>query len=49
MGAGIARETIGDICVGKGSCDFFVTAEIADYVAQNFFSAGKRALTEFVL
>ena len=29
MGAGIGRETVGDICVGKGSCDFFVTAEIA--------------------
>ena len=29
MGAGIARETVGDICVGKGSCTFFVTAEIA--------------------
>ena len=24
MGAGVARETVGDICVGKGSCDFFV-------------------------
>ena len=23
MGAGVARETVGDICVGKGSCDFF--------------------------
>ena len=32
MGAGIARETVGDICVGKGSCDFFVTAEIAPYI-----------------
>ena len=44
MGAGIARETIGDICVGKGSCDFFVTAEIARYVAQNFLSAGRTKL-----
>ena len=26
IGAGISRENIGDICVGKGSCDFFVTA-----------------------
>ena len=41
MGAGIARETIGDICVGKGSCDFFVTAEIAPYVLQNFSGAGR--------
>ncbi len=41
MGAGIGRETVGDICVGAGSCDFFVTAEIAPYVEQNFLSAGR--------
>ena len=41
MGAGIARETVGDICVSKSSCDFFVTAEIAPYVLQNFTSAGR--------
>ena len=41
MGAGIARETVGDICVGKEHCDFFVTAEIAPYVLQNFISAGR--------
>ena len=41
MGAGIARETVGDICVGKESCDFFVTAEVAPYVLQNFLSAGR--------
>ena len=41
MGAGIARETVGDICVGKGCCDFFVTAEVAPYVEQNFLSAGR--------
>ena len=45
MGAGIARETVGDICVGSGSCDFFVTAEIAPYVAQNFLSAGRTKLS----
>ena len=44
MGAGIARETVGDICVGKGCCDFFVTAEIAPYVEQNFLSAGRTKL-----
>ena len=44
MGAGIARETLGDICVGKGSCDFFVTAEIAPYIEQNFLSAGRTRL-----
>lgn len=44
MGAGIGRETVGDICVGKGRCDFFVTAEIAPYVLQNFISAGRTKL-----
>ena len=41
MGEGIARETVGDICVGKGECDFFVTAEIAPYILQNFIGAGR--------
>jgi RNA-binding protein YlmH len=41
MGAGIRRECIGDICVGKGRCDFFVTAEIAPYLLQNFTDAGR--------
>ncbi len=44
MGAGIARETVGDICVGNGSCDFFVTAEIAPYILQNFTGAGRTKL-----
>lgn len=44
MGAGIARETIGDICVGTGCCDFFVTAEIAPYILQNFVTAGRTKL-----
>lgn len=41
MGVGIGRETVGDICVGKESCDFFVTGEIAPYIEQNFTSAGR--------
>ena len=41
MGEGIARETVGDICVGKGQCDFFVTSEIAPYILQNFTGAGR--------
>lgn len=41
MGCGISRESIGDICVGKGSCDFFVTEEIAPYLLQNFTGAGR--------
>ena len=44
MGCGISRETVGDICVGKGSCDFFVTADIAPYLLQNFTSAGRTKL-----
>lgn len=44
MGAGIGRETVGDICVGKDHCDFFVTAEIAPYIIQNFTSAGRTKL-----
>lgn len=44
MACGIARETLGDICVGKGSCDFFVTAQIADFVEQNLCSVGRAKL-----
>ena len=44
MGSGIARETIGDICVGNNSCDFFVTTEIAPYLLQNFTNAGRTKL-----
>ncbi len=44
MGAGIARESVGDICVGKESCDFFVTVEIAPYILQSFTSAGRTRL-----
>lgn len=44
MGSGIAREAVGDICVNKGSCDFFVTAEIAPYILQNFTGAGRTRL-----
>lgn len=44
MGAGIARETVGDICVNKGSCDFFVTQEIAPYILQNLTGAGRAKL-----
>jgi len=45
MGAGIAREAVGDICVGSASCDFLVTAEIAPYLLQNLTSAGRAKLT----
>lgn len=44
MGAGISRESVGDICVSKGRCDFFVTREIAPYLLQNFTGAGRAKL-----
>lgn len=44
MGCGISRESVGDICVGQGSCDFFVTDEIAPYLLQSFSSAGRAKL-----
>lgn len=44
MGAGIKRETVGDILVGQGRCDFFLLAEIAPYVEQNLISAGRTHL-----
>ena len=44
MGAGIAREAVGDICVSRGSCDFFVTTEISPYILQNFNDAGRAKL-----
>ena len=44
MGAGIGRETIGDILVGNGFCDFFAAAEITPYLLQNFTSAGRTKL-----
>ena len=44
MGAGVARDSVGDICVGNGSCDFLVSAEIAPWLLQNFTSAGRTKL-----
>ena len=44
MGIGIKRETVGDIYVGNGTCDFLVTREILPYVLDNFLSAGRTKL-----
>lgn len=44
MGAGIARETVGDILINGNSCDFLVTAQIAPYILQNLSSAGRTKL-----
>ena len=44
MGIGIKRETVGDIYVSAGQCDFFVTKEILPYVLDNFLTAGRTKL-----
>ena len=44
IGSGISRDAIGDICVGKGSCDFFTSSEITPWLLQNFISAGRTKL-----
>lgn len=44
MGAGVSRETVGDISTQVGRCQFFITAEIAPYILQNLASAGRTAL-----
>ena len=44
MGSGIKRETVGDIYVASGSCDFLVLREILPYVLQNLTSAGRTKL-----
>ena len=44
MGCGVKRETVGDIYVSEGSCDFLVTREILPYLLQNFLSAGRTKL-----
>lgn len=45
MGSGIKRETLGDLYVGQGQCDFLVTREILPYVLQNLTSAGRAQLS----
>ena len=45
MGCGIKRETVGDIYVRPGCCDFLVTREILPYVLQNLESAGRVKLS----
>jgi len=44
MGVGIKRETVGDIYIHQGFCDFFVLREIEPYVLDNFLSAGRTKL-----
>lgn len=44
MGAGIARETVGDILIDGHHCFFLVTAAVAPYILQNLISAGRTKL-----
>ena len=44
MGAGIARDCLGDILVGEGGCDFVVLREVADFLLTNFDTAGRARL-----
>lgn len=41
MGFGVSRESVGDICVGSGSCDFFVADEVAPSLLQSFCEVGR--------
>ena len=44
IGSGITRESVGDILVGEGTCDFFVTPQVAPFLLQGFESAGRTKL-----
>ena len=44
MGLGVKRETVGDIYVGVGTCDFLATREILPFLLQNLTSAGRTKL-----
>ncbi len=45
MGAGIKRETVGDIIVHENACEIFVLAELKRYLLDNLTSAGRHHLT----
>ena len=44
MGLGIKRETVGDIYVSQGQCDFFVTQQVLPYLLENLTCAGRTKL-----
>ena len=44
MGCGIKRETVGDIYVSAGQCDFLVTRAVLPYLLENLTSAGRTKL-----
>ena len=41
LGLGIKREKTGDIMVREDGAQIFVTREIADYLAENYYKAGR--------
>lgn len=45
MGIGIKRETVGDILVGRDSCDLLLLPEIRPFALQNLESAGRAKLS----
>lgn len=45
MGAGIRRETVGDICIHGKTCDIFVLSELKKYLLDNLTSAGRMHLS----
>ena len=45
MGMGIVREKVGDILVGPESCDLVVLDTVAEFLLQNWESAGRARLT----
>ena len=44
MGCGIKRDTVGDIYVSAGQCDFLVTRAVLPYLLENLTSAGRTKL-----
>lgn len=44
LGAGIEREKLGDILVGRESCDLLVFSELVPYLCQNLTEAGRARL-----
>ncbi len=44
MGAGVKRETVGDIYVSPGACDFLVTRAVLPYLLENLTAAGRTKL-----
>lgn len=44
MGAGIRRDTVGDICIHEKFCDIFVQTDLVSYLLDNLRQAGRQSL-----